>query len=486
MTDATIRGGLRKILALWVKPHPWAYRILVGTWNGGFGLWSFARAAVSGRLWQGRNDTRLAEYLGRQSVLGYSTELDLGQGVEGLRAELQRLDIPFTEGGWTFYLPPSQARAQAFPELAEAFHGAVGLKVLKDLRGPMHAVYTPHEANPSPGAALLRKMTPSPIALVRVANALTEAGLGVAVRDIVQLDSAGSVDTAVATAYVVDHLDGGPPTAQHYADFLDRLQRVLDHGDLVTAIPSIKNALDFSGPDCNGNLILDGNGVPRYVDFQAFAFANERSAIAGVADLESQVTHFGASRLHRPGKYLYQGIPGLSPGKRDVPVRWITYKDLLDQAGVDLGGHVAVDVGCNAGLMLYEALGAGARWGVGWDMPEVAAAARRLLALFGVTRATVIGGEISDTTDFVGGIPPHLGDTPCILFHLAVSDHVGFPPTLADVPWTYMVYEGHADQDIQHAKDELSDVDWLDAQIIQSRMVGDGDSPARPVLLLKR
>ena len=482
MTDTTLKGGLRKALARWVKPHPWAYRILVGTWNGGFGLWSFARAAVSGRLWRGRNDTSLAEYLGRQSIMAYSTELDLGQGVEGLRAALQRRNAPFSEGGWTFYLPPSPARAQAFPGLAEAFDGAVGLKILKELRGPMQAVYTPHEANPAPGAALLRKMTPSPMALVRVANAMTEAGLGVRVRDLVQLDSADSI----ATAYVVDHLDGGAPTAQHYADFLDLLHRVLDQGDLVTAIPSITNALDFSGPDCNGNLILDGDGVPRYVDFQAFAFANERSAIAGVVDRESQVTHFGASRLHRPGKYLYQGIPGLRPGKRDVPVRWITYKTLLDQAGVDIAGHVALDVGCNAGLMLYEALAGGARWGIGWDMPDVAAAARRLLASFGVTRATIIGGEISDSTDFVGGIPTHLGDTPCILFHLAVSDHVGFPFTLADVPWTYMVYEGHADQDIQHARDELSAVDWLEAQVIQSRTVGDGDSPARPVLLLKR
>ncbi|MBT3396502.1 MAG: hypothetical protein HOB82_07190 [Alphaproteobacteria bacterium] len=482
MTDATLRGGLRKALARWVKPHPWAYRILVGTWNGGFGLWSFARAAVSGRLWQGRNDAKLGEYLGRQSVLEFPSDLDFSHGVDGLRADLERLGIPFNEGGWTFYLPPSTARDAALPSLADQFPGTIGLKILKDLRDPMHAVYTPHDANPAPGAALLRKMTPAPIALVRVASALSEAGIGARVHDIVQLNSAG----ASATAYVVDHLGGGAPTADHHAEFLDRLSQILDQGDLVTAIPSIKNALDFAAPDCNGNLILDNDGVPRYVDFQAFAFANERRAIAGVADREAQVTHFGRSRLHRPGKYLYQGIPGLSPGKRDVPMRWATYGQMLEQSNVDLAGHVAIDVGCNAGLMLYEAVASGARWGVGWDMPDVAAAARRLLASFGVTRATIIGGEISDTTDFAGGIPPHLVDAPCILFHLAVSDHVGFPPSLAAVPWTYMVYEGHADQDIQHARDELAAVDWLDGDVIQSRMVGDGDSPARPVLLLKR
>ena len=122
------------------------------------------------------------------------------------------------------------------------------------------------------------------------------------------------------------------------------------------------------------------------------------------------------SRLHRPGKYLYQGIPGLSPGQRDMPLRWSAYAESLDHAGVGLAGHVAIDVGCNAGLILYEALAAGARWGVGWDRPQVAGAARRLLASFGVTRATIIGGEITQDTDFLSGVPAEHAGAPCILF----------------------------------------------------------------------
>ena len=481
MTDVTIKGGLRRALARWVKPHPWAYRILVGAWNGGFGLWSFARAAVSGRLWRGRNEARLGEFLGRQAVFSYPIGLNLSDGPNGLRADLERLEIPFNEGGWTFYLPPSPKRDEAFPELARSFSGT-GLKILKDFRGPRQSHYTPHEANPAPGAALLRTLTPTPIAFVRVANALSQAGLGVAVRDIVRLHAPG----AELTAYLVEHLDGGSPTADHHADFLDRLQAVLDRGDLVTAIPSIKNAIDFAPPDCNGNLILDADGKARYVDFQAFAFANESRSIERVAKREAEVTHFGASRLHRPGKYLYQGIPGLSPGKRDVKMRWAAYAEMLDLARTDLGGSVALDIGCNAGLILYEALAAGARWGVGWDMPQVAGAARRLLASFGVTRATIIGGEISGQTDFAAGIPPELVQAPCILFHLAVSEHIGFPPGLASLPWTHMIYEGHADQDLQKARQTLGEVDWVEGEIVAARMVSDGDSPARPVLLLKR
>jgi hypothetical protein len=158
--------------------------------------------------------------LGRQSVLAYYTELELGQGVEGLRADLQRLDIPFTEGGWTFYLPPSQARAQAFPGLAAAFDGAVGLKILKDLRGPMHAVYTPNAANPAPGAALLRKMTPSPIALTvadrfeTMATAVAASYMNIALAHTQGGEVTGSIDESVRHAVTkLSHLHF-PATAQ--------------------------------------------------------------------------------------------------------------------------------------------------------------------------------------------------------------------------------------------------------------------------------
>lgn len=484
MTDATLRGNLRRALARWVKPHPWAYRILVGAWNGSFGLWSFLRAAVSGRLWQGRNDARLSAYLGRQAVLTYPIGLDVSAGPDGLRADLVARGIPFAEGGWTFYLPPSPQRDTALPWLEGAYPQPSGLKILKDFQSPHTARYTPHEANPAPGAGLLRKLTPTPIALVRVANVLRAAGLGASVRDIVALQG----QSAGLTAYVVEHLDGGAPTPIQYGEYLERLRAELDRGPLITAIPSIAGAIDFAPPDCNGNLMLDGDGAgtPRYVDFQAFAIANERNAIAGAAEQAAAVTHFGGSRLHRQGKYLYQGIPGLSPGKRDVPQRWALYAKLLEKAGVDLTGQVAFDVGCNAGLILYEALAAGARWGVGWDRAPVADAARALLGSFGVTRITITGGELGADTDFPSVVPAHLAGSAGILFFLAVSEHIGFPPTLAGLPWTYMLYEGHADQDIQTAKQQIAEVPWLKVDVMAARMVTDGDSPARPVLVLKR
>lgn len=482
MTDATLRGSLRRALARWVKPYPWAYRILAGAWNGGFGLWSFLRAAFSGRLWQGRNDARLSAYLGRQAVLAYAIGLDVSAGPDGLRADLIRLGIPFAEGGWTFYLPPSRQRDEAIPWVTQSFPQPSGLKILKHFQPPHTARYTPHEANPAPGAGLLRRLTPTPIALVRIANALRNVGLGAGVHDIVALQGQG----ADLTAYVVEHLGGGPPTPIQYGEYLQRLRAELDRGHLITAIPSLKNAADFAPPDCNGNLILDADDVPRYVDFQAFAFANERQAIAGVAEQAAAVTHFGGSRLHRKGKYLYQGIPGISLGKRDVPRRWALYANLLENAGVDLTGQVAFDVGCNAGLILYEALAAGARWGVGWDRPPVAEAARALLGSFGATRITIAGGELGADTDFASAVPGHLAESEGVLFFLAVSEHIGFPPALADLPWTHVLYEGHADQDIRLAKQQIAAVPWLDADVIAARMVGDGDSPARPVLVLRR
>ena len=126
-------------------------------------------------------------------------KLDVSAGPDGLRADLTHLGVPFSEGGWTFYLPPSRQRDNAFPWIAQSFLQPRGLKILKDFRRPGDARYTPHDANPAPGAALLRQLTPAPIALVRVANALADAGLGVAVRDIVELHASG----IGLTAYVV-------------------------------------------------------------------------------------------------------------------------------------------------------------------------------------------------------------------------------------------------------------------------------------------
>ena len=153
------------------------------------------------------------------------------------------------------------------PFLTERYPAGAGVKILKDFCPPREAHYTRHEINPAPGAALLRGLTPTPTALVRVASHLNDQRLGPAVYDLVELRAA----EASLTAYVVQHLAGGPPAAHHHAAFMARLKEVLARGDIATAFPNIASADDFRVPDGSGNMVLDAEAdEARFVDFQAF------------------------------------------------------------------------------------------------------------------------------------------------------------------------------------------------------------------------
>jgi hypothetical protein len=265
---------------------------------------------------------------------------------------------------------------------------------------------------------------------------------------------------------------------------------VLQGGLITTLHPSAAEADDFRPPDCNRNLRIDGaSGRPLYVDFQAFVIPDEARRLSAIAAEGRGVTHFGRGRFFRGGgAYLYQAIPGLEPGKRDVATRWQTVTALLRGAGVGFQDRLVFDVGCNTGLMLYQALGEGALWGLGWDMPEVAAAAERMLRALGATRLGLQGGAIGAGTDFLAAVPERFRRrSDGILFYLAISDHIGFPAGIAALPWRWMLYEGHADQGVGDQVQRLQQVPWLAAaRLLGHRMAADGDSPPRPLILLER
>lgn len=487
--DAPPRPGpvyrLRKQVKRWVEPYPWLYEGLLRVWGLAFGARFFMHALASGRLRHRRDAGAFAAFLGRQKPLTLAADLGRPRDVDGLRAALVERGLNPVEGGWTFYLPPGPALAAAVPALAAHYPPKVGLKLLKDLAPPDWAKYVRYELNPAPGTGLMRKLTPDPKTLLRVAAALHAAGLGPKVWDLVHLRSDG-VDM---TAYVVQHMNGPPSDDTGYAQFMVRMRRELDRGLIATLHPSAVEADDFRGPDCNSNLRLDaGSDRALYVDFQAFIIPDEARYLSAMAAAGREVAHFGGRRFFRGGAYLYQAIPGLEPGKRDVAQRWSTIRELLAGAGVELAGRPVFDIGCNTGLMLYQALGEGAVWASGWDRPAVAAAAARLLAGLGATRVTLTGVHISGETDFIGALWPHQRQqTDGVLFYLAVSDHIGFPQGVADLPWRHMLYEGHADQGVGDQVERLRQVPWLaDARLVGHRMAADGDSPPRPLLLLQR
>lgn len=482
-SHTTPRAGLffrfRKRLRAAVAPYPWLYQLLLKLWGAFFGLRFFLRALFSGRLTVRADSGQAQAFLGRQRVLRLTTTLPDCADVDDLR---RALSDP-AEGGWTFYLEPEAAQ-RLVPDLPALYGPRMGLKILKDMQAPEAAHYTRHHLNPAPGAGLLRAMTPDPHTLLRVAQHLSAAGLGPRVADLVCLQASGRD----LSAYVVEHVPMPADEAAH-TRFMSDLKAALAEGPLHPMHGTLAGTQDFEPPDCHGNLRCTADGQPLFVDFQAFVLQDELAALATVVGGGRDAVHFGDRRRFRGGgAYLYQGIPGLEPGKRDVARRWDSLAALLNEAGGGFADRVVMDIGCNAGLMLYGGLAHGARWGIGWDRPEVAAVAGRLLPTLGATRSVVHGGEITAETDFLAGVPERFrAARDGVLLYLSVSDHIGFPDGVADLPWRWLVYEGHADQAVGDQFERLQQVPWLaDADLKASAMLVDGDSPPRPVLVLQR
>jgi hypothetical protein len=210
----------RKRIKRWVAPHPRLYRGLLRLWGVAFGVRFFLHALASGKLRHRRDDAAFTGFLSRQKTLGFPVDLGPTPSVDALRAALEARGLAPAEGGWTLYLPPGPALARVFPFLAEVYPDGVGLKLLKDMCHPDRALYARPDINPAAGTGLLRRLTPSARALVRVGNALHDAGLGPRVWDLVHLRN-GETDLA---AYVVQHVGGPAPDAAAHAAFMARLR----------------------------------------------------------------------------------------------------------------------------------------------------------------------------------------------------------------------------------------------------------------------
>lgn len=425
-------------------------------------------------------------FLSRQEILIYPVNDITLQSTDDLRNWLKKENMIFKEGAWTFYLPPQDGLWKSFGNILNNYPEHSGLKILKDIRHPDEARYTNHKQNPAPGAALKRFLTPTPKALLRVANYLYAHGLGIRVYDLIALQC----NNRLLTCYVVQHVDGREIEQKDYDLFIDRLNSVFNHGELWTIHEETDSMWDFQPLNCNGNLISDHKGgKPLYVDFQAFFLRNELKNLEKILIEIQDKVHFGGVRFYRGGKkYLYQGIPGLSIGKRDMETRWQHFLEMLEECGCSFSNRIVYDVGCNTGLMLYNALACGALWGIGWDMPEVTNSADKLLLSLGATRFDLFGDRIIEDYNFLKSVPERFKPRKNgILFFLAVSNHISFPAGLSDLPWEYMFYEGHANQDYDMSLEKLRRISWLkDTEEVSHRTFADGDTPKRVVILLKR
>lgn len=426
----------------------------------------------------------LNSFLSLQSIrrlrLNIETPGNDGELIETLR----RLNIPLCEGGWTVYLPPSYALSTVMPDL-HAYPVMSGVKILRQLKPPQQASYTPNELRPTPGATAVRSRTPKPEELLRIAGHISEAGLGPVVHDLVEL----VIGETHCTAFITEHIDSDSTVSEsEYNEFIGSLDKLIQQGALEVTHGDYRLSKDFRSPDCNGNLLRQSNGQCLYVDFQSFRFRDEAAGFHSWSKQYASNLLFGPRRLGKESDYLYQMVPGIGDAKRETGVRWEALDSLVRRGGISFEDRCTFDIGCNSGLMSYYALSKGANWAFGWDQPGVAEASQKLLRILGGSRWWAFGTAINESTDFVSSLPEHfVTDSRGILLYLAISNHIGFPPGVSELPWQYCIYEGHSNQSIETSIEKIRTSGWMtDFEVLATGLVQDGDSPERSLILFKR
>lgn len=421
---------LVRIIQKHAEPYPLLYKVLLTVYGVSGEIRYFVHAVLSGKLKAKVTSSRWSAALSRQSIPHRVVSADAGS-LDELRKWLESRGIRFLEGGWTFYLPPQEAMGSCFGFLEDEYPPGAGLKILKNLQGPDRAKYTKHSQHPAPGVAIMRSLTPSPAALIRTANYLYRKGLGIRIHDIIGLICRGRN----LTCYVVEHVDGKVVKEEDYGTFMDRMQEVLDEGDLTTAHARVDIIEDLMPPDCNSNLRLrSADGRPLYVDFQGFLFRNEDRMIERVF-LEA-------------GPHLRFDLEETGKGRDPV---WETYRRMLDRAGCRLDGRLVMEIGCSRAFVAYEALAAGASWVLGWYSPLVRRRMERLLLTLGATRFDMFDAARSNGEgQWAGDLPRRYGGgEKGVLFVACGAPAHGEPVTssgsLKGLPWEYMVCEGRSE-----------------------------------------
>lgn len=410
------------------EPYPLLYKVLLTVYGPLGEIYYLVHAVLSGKLKARITSSRWSRALSRQRILYQSVSAD-ARSLDCFRKWLNSRGLRFLEGGWTLYIPPQEAMDSCLGFLEKEYPPGVGLKVLKNLEGPDKARYTKHRQHPGPGLAIMRSLTPSPVALIRIANYLYWNGLGIRIHDIIGL----TCEDRTLTCYVVEHVDG-KVTEEDYRTFMDRLEPVLDAGDLTTAHARVDIIEDLMPPDCNANLRLRrADGRPLYVDFQGFLFRNEDRVVEQV--------------LREAGPQVRFDIEETGKGRDPV---WEIYRRILHGAGCSVEGRPVLEVGCSAAFVAYEALAAGASWVLGWYPHDARSPVEHLLLALGATRfdlfpleAATPNGEVRPARDlprrFADGKKGVLftGDTNTT--HGGASE-LGGP--LQELPWEYALCEG--------------------------------------------
>jgi hypothetical protein len=397
--------------------------------------------------------------------------------------ELKDQGLPYAKGGHAIYLPPQTVENTAFRRLANYYPANTGLKIVKHPGGLSESVYVYKGDGES---RLHLRLIHNLRHLTLVANLLHVYDVGPRLHDLVELDCCGNL----WTAFVTEHVEN-PVTSTEDCENGIRTIRELEQKGLVRVIlPLGFDDAEFQCPDCSGNAFMTRDGKFRYIDFQNFALTGYGTYLETVALKAATETHFGDQSIIRGGRYLYQSVPGLSlPGKRDIAVRMKALTALLDEAGVSVENRLVLDVGCNVGMMMAQYLKMGALWCHGWDQEVVVPHTETLLYALGCTRFSTTGGVIAKSIRLQDNLAPHVKPhlEGCAISYLAIRGHIDWLDALAEIPWAFMIYEGHEGETSEQTLKYLEEFNKrVPFRIAAQGEYADGDSEPRTVAILIR
>lgn len=404
-------------------------------------------------------------------------------GLDSFLDDLKAQVLAHGKGGHAIYLPPGTVVNTAFHVLSNYYPANAGLKIVKHPGGLSESVYV----SKSNGESRLHlRLIHNLRHLTLVANLLYVHDVGPRLHDLVELDCGGNL----WTAFVTEHVENPVTSTEECENGIRTIRELEQRGLVKVILPLGFDDGEFQCPDCSGNAFMTRDGKFRYIDFQNFSLTGYGDYLETVALKAAAETHFGDESFIRGGRYLYQSVPGLSlPGKRDIGVRIKALTALLEKAGVSVKNRLVLDVGCNVGMMMAQYLKMGALWCHGWDQEVVVPHTEKLLYALGCTRFSTTGGMISKQIRLQDNLPPHLKPhlEGCAISYLAIRGHIDWLDGLPEIPWAFMIYEGHEGETNEQSLRYLEEFNKrVPFQIAAQGEYADGDSEPRTVAILIR
>lgn len=403
---------------------------------------------------------------------------------DALVAHLGSVGASYGEGSHAIYLPPESVQLTAFKSLTEDYPSDAGLKILKNPGGVDETGYLLGRAKGD--SRIQVGMVHSHKHLSLVANLLHVNSIGPRLYDLVNLKCGDQM----WTTYVVQDVGSMKPTIDQCEAGIRTLRKLDAEGVIRVILPEGFDDEEFECPGCGNNALVNKHGQFTYIDFQNFLLGDYETFLTNLATEAAEQTHFGDSAVLRGGRYLYQSVPGVKlPAKRSVANRMKTLSRLLEEAGVSVAERLVLDVGCNIGMMMSEYLKLGAKWCHGWDRALTTPHTERMLLALGCTRFSTTGTDITASRELADDLPKHTTASldGCVISYLAVRGHLGWLDSLKEIPWSFMIYEGHegeTEKDFETYLDELRSL--TNVELGPTSTYVDGDSEERTVAILLR